>query len=171
MLNEDRELSRSFFAGSILVRQTEAFLIHCIESYGRTKPLDAHNKSGIPPLTSLPPPTTRYTNVWPTAITDSDGTKLIIGAKSCSELTSSCRRALTPQIARSFWKSQSDCLATQIFLDLKLVEKAFALAKSERTDKLHNYDLVLYMGCCYAVVTMSASFVPLTEGDTARWAG
>ncbi|KAF9897277.1 hypothetical protein BX616_005884 [Lobosporangium transversale] len=81
LLNRDWEFRPQFkfacaqlLAGSILLNcnNNEAVMLNTVESYGRTKDVDAHREpfgtiKGVAIPTTLSPPTkTRYKDVWPT---------------------------------------------------------------------------------------------------------
>lgn len=106
-LNEDWSIFKSMrytctrcLAGSIIidVYSGRALLANCIEVYGRRRTLDdVHRESfqsklGGSSFSSIPPVNTKYQNVYPTTISDSDGTKLIIGTKTFNALITSSIR-------------------------------------------------------------------------------
>ncbi|CAO3627997.1 unnamed protein product [Mucor hiemalis] len=86
-------------AGSILLNGStgKALLVNCVEVYGQRRTLDAHResfrtKNGGSVSTSIPPKDTKYKNVYPTTMTDTVGTKLVIGTQTFSALITSSLR-------------------------------------------------------------------------------
>ncbi|KAI9251468.1 hypothetical protein BDA99DRAFT_541456 [Phascolomyces articulosus] len=97
---------------SILLNEStgKALLVNCVEVFGRRRTLDAHQesfrtKNGGSMCTPIPPEDTRYKNVYPTTITDADGTKLVIGTKTFNALITSSLRLdapFNPEVGPSF---------------------------------------------------------------------
>ena len=107
LMNEDwtfrpqlRYACAQILAGCIMLNTNngQAIMANTVETYGRTRPVDAHRepfavKKGMPIPTSLPPSTnTRYKDVWPLTIAASEGERLVIGTQSFNALITSSLR-------------------------------------------------------------------------------
>ena len=147
--------SRSL-AGSILLNGSsgKVLLVNCVEVYGRRRTLDAHRKSfktknGGSMFSSIPPEDTKYKNVFPTTITDADGTKLIIGIKTFNALiTSSLLRGnpLQPEVGPSTTSfnlsNSSTAKATTIYIKESAWKEAIEIAQNNNIASITPYDLI-----------------------------
>ncbi|KAK3840329.1 MAG: hypothetical protein JOS17DRAFT_16065 [Linnemannia elongata] len=133
-------------AGSIFLntKNGQAVINNTVEAYGRKKSVDTHRerfstKKGVATMTSLPPPTkTRYKDVWPLTILDSDGEGLFLGTHSFNALVTSSLRLDSREPASvggstsSFQlRDKQDSAATRIFLDKESVECALDIARNK----------------------------------------
>ncbi|KAL0095627.1 hypothetical protein F4703DRAFT_1902854 [Phycomyces blakesleeanus] len=136
--------------GSILLNGSigKALLVNCVEVVGRRRTLDAHResfrtKNGGSMCTSIPPEDTKYKNVYPTTITDADGTKLVIGTKKFNaSITSSLRlhAPFNPEVgpsAMSFNLSDSSkAKVTTIFVKGSAWKEAAEIARNSNLYQL-----------------------------------
>jgi hypothetical protein len=98
-----------------------------------------NTKKGTPTKTSLPPPTkTRYKDVWPLTIQDSEGERLLLGTQSFNALVTSSLRLDSKEPASlggatsSFQlRDKQDSAATRIYLDKESVNRAFEIVKNK----------------------------------------
>lgn len=132
-------------AGCILVdeKSGHAALVNTVETYCRLRSVDIHrelsNQHG-----SIPPPTSRYENVWPCVLSTSDGEKLTIGTQTMNALiTSTIRIDIMEEAKVGPTKCAADfrSKATQIYIDVESWEKAVKLSKDPMTRKLEHYNL------------------------------
>ncbi|KAG0339319.1 hypothetical protein BG005_003509, partial [Podila minutissima] len=130
-------------AGSIFLntRNGQAVINNTVEVYGRKQSVDAHRerfgaKKGIASKTSLPPATqTRYRDVWPLTLPDSDGERLLLGTHSFNALVTSSLRLDSKEPASVGGSTSSfrlldpqDSAATRIYLDKESVEAGLSIA-------------------------------------------
>lgn len=99
--------------------------------------------------TSIPPEDTKYKNVYPTTITDADGTKLVIGTKTFNALITSSLRLDTPfnpevgPSAMSFdLNDSSKAKATTIFVKESAWKEAAEIAQNNNAASIAPYDLI-----------------------------
>ncbi|KAF9922026.1 hypothetical protein BGZ67_010764, partial [Mortierella alpina] len=132
-------------AGSIFynTQNGEAFINNTVEVYGRKLSVDAHRerftvKKGVVSKTSLPPSRTRYKDVWPLTLSDTDGHKSLLGTHSFNALVTSSLRLDTKEAAslggaHSSFRLQDpqDSAATRIYLDEESVQAGLTIAKSK----------------------------------------
>ncbi|KAF9973814.1 hypothetical protein BGZ75_001037, partial [Mortierella antarctica] len=132
-------------AGSIFynTQNGEAVINNTVEVYGRKLSVDAHRerftvKKGVVSKTSLPPSRTRYKDVWPLTLSDTDGHKSLLGTHSFNALVTSSLRLDTKEAAslggaHSSFRLQDpqDSAATRIYLDEESVQAGLTIAKSK----------------------------------------
>ncbi|KAF1801549.1 hypothetical protein FB192DRAFT_1094217, partial [Mucor lusitanicus] len=99
--------------------------------------------------TSIPPEDTKYKNVYPTTITDTDGTKLVIGTKTFNALITSSLRLdapFTPEVGPSvmlFDLNDSFKAKTRtIFIEQSAWEEAAEIARNTNTAYITPYDFI-----------------------------
>ncbi|CAO3633153.1 unnamed protein product [Cunninghamella echinulata] len=162
LLNDDwlfrpqmKYYSAQVLAGAILVNENngQATIINTVEVYGRTKTVDIHRESfgsqkGCSIASSLPPSKTRYPNVWPTTLINSDGSKLVIGTQTFNALITSSLRvdtkmdpSLSAKTLSFVLNNKHSSLATHIFLDKNSIEMAGKLALSDTTTCINPHHL------------------------------
>ncbi|KAG0754699.1 hypothetical protein G6F57_006219 [Rhizopus arrhizus] len=99
--------------------------------------------------TSIPPEDTKYKNVYPTTITDADGTKLVIGTKTFNALITSSLRLDTPfnpEVGPSVMSfdlnDSSKAKATTIFVKESAWKEAAEIAQNNNAASIAPYDLI-----------------------------
>lgn len=143
-----RYATPQLFAGAILVSDTSALLLNCVEAYGRTKSIDAfcEHFPGAP-LGSSSMPLLQQQLLYPginVTLLSSDNTqKLVIGTRVSSLLvTSSVTLSKDPifQVgATTKWFDPNP--KTRIYLDTESVDAAYHLAsQEEKCQRLYTFD-------------------------------
>ncbi|CEP17759.1 hypothetical protein [Parasitella parasitica] len=162
-LNQDWSIHKSMryacsraLAGSILLNEStgKALLVNCVEVFGRRRTLDAHResfrtKNGGSMCTSIPPEDTKYKNVYPTTITDADGTKLVIGTKTFNALITSSLRLdalfnpeVGPNVMSFDLNDSSKAKTTTIFIKESAWKEAAEIAQNNNAASITSYDLI-----------------------------
>jgi hypothetical protein len=137
-------------AGMILLDTMtgKSIVANSIEVYGRTRSLDSHREALCNNNTSsLPPETTKYRNVWPTTLTDSDGVKLVIGTKTFNALVTSslrldskCEPDIGPSTNSFILDSPQQSQDVQLFIKEIAWKAATDLANDTNTNRIYLYD-------------------------------
>jgi hypothetical protein len=99
--------------------------------------------------TSILPEDTKYKNVYPTTITDADGTKLVIGTKTFNALITSSLRLdapFSPEVGPSVMSfdlnGSSKAKATTIFVKESDWKEAAEIAQNNNAASIAPYDLI-----------------------------
>lgn len=196
-----RYLSVQAMPGAIMLNEanSNAVLLNCVEGYRRTSSVDAHRErfasiKGYTPQHSLPPPSSRYANVWPCTIADNDGQKLVIGTQTANLLVTSSIRTDTKMLPSVWWgggttysfalPEKTGPASTCIYLNVQSLEKASMLAKDENTVQLETFHifnqlrqlrskyhrLSTYLLCrapsCFAIAHSRQPYTVYTIGDS-----
>ncbi|CEI88302.1 hypothetical protein RMCBS344292_02693 [Rhizopus microsporus] len=147
----NRILARSILLDGLTGK---ALLVNCVEVFGRRRTLDAHResfrtKNGRSTCTSIPPEGTKYKNVYPTTITDADGTKLVIGTKTFNALVTSSLRLdalfdpeIGPGTASFDLRDSPQAKNTAIFIKESAWKAAVEIAQNNNAASIIPYDLI-----------------------------
>ncbi|KAI8970106.1 hypothetical protein BDF20DRAFT_826052 [Mycotypha africana] len=99
--------------------------------------------------TSIPPEDTKYKNIYPTIITDADGTKLVIGTKTFNALITSSLRldaSFNPEVGPSVrffdLNDSSKAKTTTIFVKESAWKEAAEIAQNNNATSIGSYDFI-----------------------------